>query len=81
LVGSIIVGAYPGKNPSGITINPINNTIYVTNMGSNTVSVINGTTNVVINNITLVTGGQEQEGAGGNGFFSPAGIAFRFRQR
>ena len=76
LVGSIIVGAYPGKSPSGITINPINNTLYVTNMGSNTVSVINGTTNVAINNITLATGQQEQEKAGGNGFFSPAGIAY-----
>jgi YVTN family beta-propeller protein len=75
LVGSIIVGAYPGKNPTGITINPINNTIYVTNMGSNTVSVINGTINVVVDNITLTTGEQEG-GAGGIGFLSPAGIAY-----
>ncbi|MGC2484373.1 MAG: beta-propeller fold lactonase family protein [Nitrososphaeraceae archaeon] len=75
LVGSIVVGAFPGKNPTGITLNPINNSIYVTNMGSNTVSVINGTTNVVVNNITLETGGHG-EGAGGTGFFSPAGIAY-----
>ncbi|MGB7679389.1 MAG: beta-propeller fold lactonase family protein [Nitrososphaeraceae archaeon] len=75
LVGSIVVGAFPGKNPTGITLNPINNSIYVTNMGSNTVSVINGTTNVVVNNITLATGGHG-EGAGGTGFFSPAGIAY-----
>jgi YVTN family beta-propeller protein len=75
LAGSIIVGAFPGKNPTGITLNPINNTIYVTNMGSNTISVINGTTNVVVNNITLATGVQEG-GAGGTGFFSPAGIAY-----
>jgi YVTN family beta-propeller protein len=75
LVGSIVVGAFPGKNPTGITLNPINNSIYVTNMGSNTVSVINGTTNVVANNITLATGGHG-EGAGGTGFFSPAGIAY-----
>jgi YVTN family beta-propeller protein len=75
LVGSIVVGAFPGKNPTGITLNPINNSIYVTNMGSNTVSVINGTTNVVVNNITLTTGGHG-EGAGGTGFFSPAGIAY-----
>ncbi len=37
-------------------------------MGSNTVSVINGTTNVVVNNITLATGGHG-EGAGGTGFY------------
>ena len=44
-------------------------------MGSNTVSVINGTTNVVVDNITLATGEQEG-GAGGIGFLSPTGIAY-----
>jgi YVTN family beta-propeller protein len=34
---------------------------------------MNGTTNIVVNNITLAAG--EWEG-GGTGFFSPAGIAY-----
>ena len=42
--------------PSGIVYNPANNYIYVTNTGSNRVSVINGTTNAVVANILVGLG-------------------------
>lgn len=71
-VGSVPVGEFPGNNPAGLAVNAYNNTVYVTNMGSNTVSVINGTTNTVVTNVNFTT----NEGGGGSGFFSPAGIAY-----
>jgi YVTN family beta-propeller protein len=37
-----------GRNPSAIAVNPNTNKIYVTNQGSNTVSVINGTNDKVL---------------------------------
>ena len=51
-----------GVNPFGIAYNPKNNNIYVTNYGSNTVSIINPTTNSVIDTIPTGT--------------NPAGIAY-----
>lgn len=40
------------NNPNGIGINPNTNMIYVSNYGNNTVSVINGETNTVVNTIS-----------------------------
>ena len=37
-----------GKKPQGIAINPVTNTVYVTNQNSNYYLVINGTTNTVL---------------------------------
>jgi len=42
-----------GHNPVGIAVNPRINEIYVNNLPDNTISVINGTTNKVIHNISL----------------------------
>ena len=36
-----------GSNPRGVAVDPVTDTIYVTNQSSNTVSVINGATNTV----------------------------------
>lgn len=49
-----------GKALAGAAINPITNTIYVTNSKSDLVSVINGTTNSVV--AKLATGGSAPEG-------------------
>jgi YVTN family beta-propeller protein len=58
VIKTIPVGAYPFY----IAFNPTNNDMYVTNYGSNTVSVIDGSKNIVIDNIS--------------GFDVPYGIAF-----
>ena len=53
--GTVIFGPVPvGTNPSGVNVNPRTNRIYATNYFSNTVSVIDGTTNTVT--ATLVVG-------------------------
>lgn len=39
---SVIHRIKVGTNPVGISVNPISNRIYVTNIGDNTVSVIDG---------------------------------------
>jgi YVTN family beta-propeller protein len=39
--------------PQGIDVNPYTNTVYVANLNSNTTSVINGTTNTVVENIPV----------------------------
>jgi YVTN family beta-propeller protein len=44
-----------GMNPYGIAYNPRKNNIYVANAGSNSVSVINPTTNTVIDTIPTGT--------------------------
>jgi len=41
------------KNPVGVTYDPSNGYVYVANAGSNSVSVINGTTNTVIGSIAV----------------------------
>lgn len=52
----IIIGsnaAIPvGTKPAGVSVNETNNKIYVANIGSNDVSVIDGTTNSVVSTIT-----------------------------
>lgn len=51
---SIVSATIPvGNNPSFTSYNTISNTIYVTNNGSNNVSVINSITNTVINTISV----------------------------
>src|ERR687889_2749088 len=63
-----IVATIPvGKNPQAIAYNPANGLLYVANALSDTLSIINGTSNIVIDNIT--------SGAAGN-LFSPTGIAY-----
>ena len=42
-----------GIMPTDVKVNPITNMIYVTNYADNTVSVINGTNNTVINTIPV----------------------------
>jgi YVTN family beta-propeller protein len=42
-----------GHFPYGVAINPFNSRIYVTNRGSNTVSVIDGSTNTTLDNIKV----------------------------
>ena len=42
-----------GTTPSGIAVNPTTNLVYVANQGSNTVSVINGATDAVIDTIGM----------------------------
>jgi YVTN family beta-propeller protein len=42
-----------GVNPIGVAVNPTTNRIYVANDGDNTVSVIDGTTNTVIDTIDV----------------------------
>jgi YVTN family beta-propeller protein len=44
---SVIATIPVGKSPWGVAINPTNNLVYVTNGGSNTVSVIDDTATVV----------------------------------
>jgi YVTN family beta-propeller protein len=53
IASSYLPGIIVGETPVGVTINPNNNMIYVTNNGENTVSVINGRTNNVITDITV----------------------------
>ena len=53
-----------GTGPFGIAVNPISNKIYVTNIGDNTVSVINGTTDQLVSTIKQLPTG-----------IKPAGIA------
>src|SRR5579872_3072501 len=68
LFGSTSVGAAPrsqplgpsstisvGSSPYGVAVNPTTNTIYVTNLLSNNVSVINGATNLVTATIAVGT--------------------------
>ncbi len=40
-----------GTNPAGVAVNPNTNTIYVANQGDNTISVIDGATNTVVDTI------------------------------
>jgi YVTN family beta-propeller protein len=58
--------------PSGIIYNAENNYIYVTSAGSDSVSVINGTTNAVISNIPVGLGpnGIAYDQSSGNVFIS-----------
>lgn len=44
-----------GTNPDGISVNPNTNMIYVTNYGSNNVSIINGSSNTVTTTIPVGT--------------------------
>jgi YVTN family beta-propeller protein len=62
LIYGNFVNTYNGEWPFGVTFDSANKYIYVTNIRSNNVSVINGTTNRVITNI----------GVG----YGPAGVAF-----
>jgi len=45
-----------GNNPWGVTVNPSTDLVYVTNSGSGTVSVLNGTTYATVATITLGAG-------------------------
>jgi YVTN family beta-propeller protein len=48
--------SFPSRsNPFGIAVNPTTNTIYVADFGSNTVSVINGSSNTVVTTIAVGT--------------------------
>mgnify|MGYP003346187445 FL=1 len=42
-----------GSGPNGVAVNPSTNTIYVTNYGGNSVSVINGSTNTVTATVSV----------------------------
>ena len=59
--GSVSITGLPeatvtvGTNPYGVGVNPSTNTIYVANEGSNTVSVIDGSTNAVTATVTVGT--------------------------
>ena len=53
LMNGNIVNIYNGLYPNGVAYDPANNYVYVTNGGSNSVSVINGATNTVVNSITV----------------------------
>ena len=51
VIGSIAVG----QSPIGIAYDPVNNLLYVTNSGSNNVSVIDASTNQVVGSIAVAT--------------------------
>jgi YVTN family beta-propeller protein len=51
--GSVIKTIPVGKGPQKVAFNPANNDIYVINGGSNTVSVINSSSNTVIKTIPV----------------------------
>jgi len=53
LINGNFVNTLNGKSPQGVAFDSANGYIYVTNFGSNDVSVINGATNVVIASIDL----------------------------
>ena len=48
-----------GLNPSFTSVNPETNTIYVSNFGNNSISVIDGGTNKVVNQISLEQGSND----------------------
>ena len=52
-----------GKNPPSVAVNPKTNRIYVANYGDNTVSVIDGKTNSVVNTVKV---GKNPEGVAVN---------------
>ena len=45
-----------GASPSDVAVNPKTNMVYVVNYGSDTTSIIDGTTNKVVSNVTVGTG-------------------------
>ena len=45
-----------GTRPLGVAVNPVTNTVYVTNEGDGTVSVISGSTGTVTGTIPVGTG-------------------------
>ncbi|MGD0478468.1 MAG: beta-propeller fold lactonase family protein, partial [Nitrososphaerales archaeon] len=47
---------YVGDNPTGVAVNPTTNTVYVTNSGDGTVTVINGADNSIITTIPVGSG-------------------------
>jgi YVTN family beta-propeller protein len=65
VIATIPVGNFPGNSSNGIAYVPMHNgndKMYVANMGSGTVSVIDSSTNTLTHNI--------------KGFFNPSGIAY-----
>ena len=64
--GSVSNTITVGSNPIGISFNPSGTLAYVTNFGSDTVNVINPSTNTVINTITV---GSDPDGVS----FNPSG--------
>jgi YVTN family beta-propeller protein len=61
-----------GTTPAGIAVNPTTNLIYVSNTGSNTVSVIDGATNAVIK--TIPVGNQPKTVV----LYAPANLIYAF---
>jgi len=44
-----------GSKPQGVAVNPSTNTIYVANLNSNSLSVINGSTNTLADTVSVGT--------------------------
>ncbi|MGD0146879.1 MAG: YVTN family beta-propeller repeat-containing protein, partial [Nitrososphaerales archaeon] len=53
LADSVTSTVSVGTNPEGVALDPTNGYLYVANFGSGTVSVIDGSTNTVVTNVTV----------------------------
>jgi YVTN family beta-propeller protein len=51
--GTVVAAIPSGSQPHGDAFNPHTNKLYISNVGSNTITVINATTNKIIDRITI----------------------------